>query len=142
MLTEAERAKYEELEEGKWTMSGYGPGSDQVERLTDLRTKMWKDLSMEELFQEGDVEVGKFNRKDTYADAGYQGHFNVEINQNNWEQSMTYRPSFNLDYEEQVLELEARTDEPEVVDEGETVKDIRTADSLKDTVFNYLGIQK
>lgn len=137
MLSEEERVEYLDLEESKWTMSGPGPDSEERNRRVELREKMWDYTTLEEIFDEGEVTVPKFNRKDPYEDIGYQGMFNVEVDKDDWDESMTYMPSFDLDYRDQILEVEAG-DTTHVVQEGEEVTDIRTAGDLKETVVNYL----
>ena len=137
MLTEGERSEYEELMEGRFTMSGYGPGSEEGERLSELREDMWADLSLEQLFEQGDVEIPVFNRKDPYEDRGYQGHFRVQLERDEWNQALSYTPGFEVDYLEEVVEVDSGTD-TKIVEEGEEVSDIRTAEDLKETALNHL----
>lgn len=137
MLTEGERSEYEELMEGRWTMSGYGPGSEKGERLSQLRKKMWEDFGLEQLFQEGDLEVPVFNRKDPYEDRGYEGHFRIQLERENWNQSLNYTPRFEVDYQEEVIQIEAGPD-TEIIQEGE-VTDVETTEGLREVVSEKLG---
>ena len=136
MLTEGERSEYEELMEGRFTMSGYGPGSEKGERLSELREDMWEDISLEQLFEQGDVEVPVFNRKDPYEDRGYQGHFRVQLERDDWDQALSYTPGFEVDYMEDVIQVEGS--DTEVIQEGEKVSDVRTAEDLREVVLDKL----
>jgi hypothetical protein len=123
--------------EGRFTMSGYGPGSEKGERLSQLREDMWEDISLAQLFEQGDVEVPVFNRKDPYEDRGYTGHFRVQLERDDWDQALNYTPGFEVDYLEEVIEVEAGSD-TRVIEEGEAVEDVRTAEGLKEAVFDEL----
>ncbi|WEL23442.1 hypothetical protein [Candidatus Nanohalovita haloferacivicina] len=139
MLSEDERVEYEELMEGRFTMSGYGPGSEEQERKSELKNMMWQDIGLETLFSQGEITTGKFNRKDPYENIGYQGHFNIELDQENWDEPMTYMPSFDLDYRDQTLELTAGDTEI-TVEEGEQVTEINTAEQVQEVVEEHLEI--
>lgn len=134
MLSEEERSEYVQLEEGKWTMSGYGPNSDKQQRKNQLWRKMWIETGLEELLEEGEVEVPVFNRKAPYEDIGYQGHLRIEIEREDWSEPVTYTPGFEVDYEEEIVKVENGPD-TEVIQEGEEVSDVRTAEGLKDVVL-------
>ena len=136
MLTEAERSEYEELMEGRFTMSGYGPGSEESERLSELRNDMWEDISLAQLFEHGDVEVPVFNRKDPYEDRGYTGHFRVQLERSDWYQALSYTPGFEVDYIEDIIQVEGP--DTEVIQKGEEVSEVRTAEGLKEVVLDEL----
>ena len=138
MLTDGERSEYEELMEGRFTMSGYGPGSEEGERLSQLREDMWEDISLAQLFEQGEVEVPTFNRKDPYEDRGYTGHFRIQMEREDWDQALNYTPGFEIDYMEETIQIEAGPD-TRVIEEGEEVSDVRTAEGLKEVVSENLG---